>query len=215
MSEISHGTFPMVTGLCLTRNRREFIPGVVRDFQSQDYPGPKELLIVNDEDAEGLDDLIPGDLPGVRVVTIPRANIGKKRNLGISLAEGEIVAQWDDDDNYSPGRLTDQITRLLDTGKQVTGYFEFKAKSRATEAMWIYSGSRDYACGASLCYWKSWWEGHKFPECSLGEDNMFISVANAGRVFCSAPGGDFIIVGVHPGNTDRKRVECPPWRILV
>ena len=39
---------PLVTCVCLTRNRREFLPRAIECFLAQTYE-PRELLVLNDD----------------------------------------------------------------------------------------------------------------------------------------------------------------------
>ncbi len=56
---------PLVTCLCLTRNRRAWLPRAIGCFLAQTYE-ERELLIVDDGD-EGVTDLVPDD-PRIRVM---------------------------------------------------------------------------------------------------------------------------------------------------
>jgi glycosyltransferase involved in cell wall biosynthesis len=197
--------------MCLTRNRRDMLKNVISNFQSQTYL-TRELVIFNDHDLEPVSDLIPQDV-SIREVILPKSTIGAKRALAIPHCLGDIVIHWDDDDFHSPDRMGDQVTRLLSSGKQVTGYHSFKAQDRAGN-LWVYEGQPTFACGSSLCYFKSWALSHPFDGVQIGEDNLFCATANRFNQLSASHGGDFLIAGIHPGNTDRKRVECSPWKKL-
>jgi glycosyltransferase involved in cell wall biosynthesis len=73
-------------------------------------------------DGENCEDLVRGE-PSARYIHFGiKHSIGAKRNLGCEAARGEIIAHWDDDDYSAPGRLEDQVRRILTSGKAVTGY---------------------------------------------------------------------------------------------
>jgi glycosyltransferase involved in cell wall biosynthesis len=85
-----------------------------------------------------VDDLIP---PGVRLIHLPgRPTIGAKRNIGVEAATGEVVAHFDDDDWSAPGRLEEQVRRLVSSGASVSGFRSMKF----TDGLrwWKYEGSR-------------------------------------------------------------------------
>jgi hypothetical protein len=109
--------------------------------------------------------------------------------------------------------MTDQVTRLLMSGKKVTGYNEFKARD-GEGRQWIYKGQPTFACGSSFCYWKSWALEHPFGCYQVGEDNAFCAEANRFKELVSVPAGDHLIVRIHEGNTDQKRVGNSPWSKL-
>ncbi|WP_391564936.1 glycosyltransferase [Allorhodopirellula solitaria] len=79
-------------------------------FLAQDYP-QKELIILNDCDGQ----IFRFDHPQVRVVNQSQryATLGEKRNACIKLAEGEVIAVWDDDDVYLPWRFSDAVSEML------------------------------------------------------------------------------------------------------
>src|SRR5438876_599999 len=71
-----------ITCLCLTRNRREWLPKAIDSYQAQSYQ-PRELLII--ADGEDVRDLIPQQ-EDIRLIEIEEGrNIGDKRNFGASL----------------------------------------------------------------------------------------------------------------------------------
>ena len=137
---------PLITCLCLTRSRREWLPKAIACFQAQTHE-PRELLIVADQpsDVEGL---VP-DAPNIHVLYAPGV-VGTKRNIGSDAAAGEFIAVWDDDDWSEPGRLADQVARLLETGKSVTGYYSMKFTDGVK--WWQYTGWPNMALGTSLDY---------------------------------------------------------------
>src|SRR5882757_9467953 len=100
---------PVVTVLCLTRNRRSWIPHAIRCFQTQTYQA-KRMLIVGD--GEEVEDLIPFDDLRISYCKLGDQErpetVGEKRNLGCSLIHSDIIAVQDDDDYYSPERIADQ-----------------------------------------------------------------------------------------------------------
>src|SRR5260221_9141430 len=101
-------TDPLVTCICITRDRRDWLPQAIRCFRAQTYRR-KELLIVGDsaEDVQGID-----QFEGLMVTHLLAGNapiIGAKRNAAIGLARGKLIAHWDDDDFSAPGRLSNQV----------------------------------------------------------------------------------------------------------
>lgn len=71
--------------------------------------------------SEPVADLVEG-LPDVRYLRLStRTSIGRKRNLACRRARGEIIAHWDDDDWYAPGRLSYQVAPIRAGEADVTG----------------------------------------------------------------------------------------------
>jgi glycosyltransferase involved in cell wall biosynthesis len=87
---------PRVSCIMPTADRRPYVASALRFFARQDYPD-RELVIV-DDGADRVADLIPAD-PRVRYVGLPgRLVLGEKRNRACEAASGEIIVHWDDDD---------------------------------------------------------------------------------------------------------------------
>src|ERR1700752_425901 len=112
-------TWPLVSCIMPTYDRRGFISQALQQFLQQDYPN-RELIIV-DDGSDAIGDLAE-NLAGVRYLRLPsRKSIGAKRNLACQQARGEIIAHWDDDDWYSSDRLRYQVMPIITGGADITG----------------------------------------------------------------------------------------------
>jgi glycosyltransferase involved in cell wall biosynthesis len=192
-------TNPTVTCLCLTRNRRDWLPKAIASFLAQTYE-PRTLLIVGD--GEPVDDLIPAD-PRIEFLQAREGmSIGEKRNIGAAHAAGEIICHTDDDDYSAPGRIADQVARLAETGKSVTGYHSIRFTDGT--AWWKYNGTPDWAFDTSLCYRKEFWAAHPFDEINDGLEARFRTAAIREKRFVSADGSDLMYANTHAGNTSRR-----------
>lgn len=163
----------------------------------QTYPNREILVVSSGEDVAGL---LPND---VRRIHLPaRPLVGAMRNIGCNLAQGELVAHFDDDDFSHPQRIYEQVERLRDSGLAVTGYHSMRF---TTGEQWSrYQGVSNYALGTSLCYRRSWWQLHPFPACDVGEDNDFVHLAAARHQLVSADAGDLMFATTHQGNTSPR-----------
>lgn len=195
---------PMVSCVCPTRNRRQWLPGAIRCFLGQTYEN-RELVILADGE-EGVADLVPDD-PRIRLMVtgFDMRVVGVKRNLGCEAARGAIVAHWDDDDYSAPGRLADQVWRLATSGKAVTGYHTMKFTDGAK--WWVYRGGANFALATSLCYRRDWWETHRFSAINVGQDEEFGRVAEAKKQLEAAPDLDLMFATIHDGNTSPRVVN--------
>jgi hypothetical protein len=66
-------------------------------------------------------------------------------------------------------------------------------------------------CGGTLCYLKSYWEGGKFPDINIGEDNAFVW-ARRDKVVAVNRAVGLYVATVHPGNTSPKATADRRWR---
>ena len=200
-----------MTCLCITRNRRQWLPKAIECYQRQTYPR-RELLIV--ADGEDVFDLVPSDDQSIRLIHLDRPfAIGEKRNFGCQRAAGEIIAHLDDDDWSAAGRLAEQVQRLSETGKAVTGYYGMRFTDGSN--WWAYEGERTYALGTSLCYRREWWQAHPFKGVHIGEDLDFATQASAAGQLVSTLAKDAMYASVHSGNTSPRQLSGGNWKRTV
>ena len=197
---------PLVSAIMPTRARPQFAREAVGLFLAQTWPN-KELVIVDDADAPSCQYGAPSADTTVRLKTLRhKLTVGAKRNIACSRAQGEIIIHWDDDDFSAPGRITDQVERLLASGLELTGYSEMLFFDGSAWRM--YSGSKDYILGTSFCYLKSLWQRHPFVDAKIGEDLAF----QRGIPHTAVPAGRMMWARTHEGNTSKREYRGPTWR---
>jgi len=166
---------PLVSCIMPTYNRRRFVPYAIEYFLRQEYIN-KELIIIDDGN-NVVEDLVPDD-PAIRYYRLnDKITLGAKLNLGCSYANGEIIANWDDDDWYAARRLQYQVDALKNSNAEVCGindllYYDFK---NDLGYRYIYpSNQRIWLLGSSLCYTKNLWCKNHFADIDVGMDGLFI-----------------------------------------
>ncbi len=169
-------------------------------FLASNYEGELELVILDNNEAPLDPTLIPVD-PRVKYFHCDRMPVGALRNLGTSYATGDICITIDEDDWSSADRVTEQVTRLQESGKAVTGFHGllYYDMSNGGTYRYHYEPNRPhppYACGSSQCYIKAWWEQHKFPETGI-EDYAFQAEALAHDQLDSIDGGQLLVARAH------------------
>ena len=195
-----------------TYNRREFVARAVEQFRRQDYEA-RELIVV-DDGTDAVGDLAAGD-PRIRYIRLDgRRTGGAKRNLACREARGEIVLHWDDDDWAANWRISYQVRRLIESGAEICGLDRLDYYEPSTGRAWEYTypaGGRRWVAGNTLCYRKSFWERHPFPDNNVGEDARFVWQARPYQV----PAGEdkrFLAATVHAGNVSPKATTGSCWR---
>jgi glycosyltransferase involved in cell wall biosynthesis len=104
---------PLISCLCATYNRApdhlHLVEEAIESFLRQDYPN-KELILLNDTPGQELVCAVDG----VLVVNVPRRfrTVGDKQNAAVAIANGALLAPWDDDDINLPWRLSYSVERL-------------------------------------------------------------------------------------------------------
>ncbi len=119
-------SFPKVAVLVPTSNRKSFLPIVKYQYEHQDYPTDKLVMIVLD-DSDVSNESCFSD--STRVIhyhheTVKRT-IGDKRNrlnaLALEDPEVEYIVWFDDDDYYPTHRISFAISAMMRTGKKISG----------------------------------------------------------------------------------------------
>jgi hypothetical protein len=106
---------PLISCICPTYNRppdyQHLIEEAVESFLRQTHPN-KELIVLNDCRVQEL----VCDAPDVYVVKVPDRfpTLGEKRNAGVRMSRGQLIAPWDDDDISLPWRLSASVELLGD-----------------------------------------------------------------------------------------------------
>lgn len=206
---------PLVSCIMPTRDRRSFVARAIEYFRSQDYPN-RELIVVDDGD-DHVDDLVPTDARFRYVRLDDVRTVGFKRNVACDRAAGAIIAHWDDDDWYAPKRLTYQVEALLAADADVCGLADlvFYDPDRAKAWRYVYPAEwQPWVHGGTMCYRRSSWERHPFADINVGQDELFVWSAEAGRVL-ALPDRSIYVATVHPGNTSQKVTDGPLWRPLA
>lgn len=169
---------PLVSVLLLTiPGREKFLEAARACIRAQTYP----VLEVIEDDGPGL--------------------IGVKRNRMCERAAGKVIVHFDDDDWSHPDRIASNVA-LLGRGFEVAGFHSMLFHDGV--GCWRYSHKPPYALGTSLCYRKSYWQDHRFPEVNEGEDNDFVFRAARACVLVSVDAGHLMVARIHSGNTSKK-----------
>lgn len=102
--------YPFVSCICPTFNRIAKLEEMLESFLRQDYPGRKELIILNDCPAQTLH----FDHPEVRIInwTAQCKSLGKKHRALVGAAKGEYISVWDDDDIKLPRALSFSVDMM-------------------------------------------------------------------------------------------------------
>lgn len=201
---------PLVSVVIPTRNRRKYIPQAIACYQAQSYQN-RELIVVDNSDTP-VEDLMP---PGANYKYIgpEKISTGAIRNLACSMAKGQYICHWDDDDYSHPKRIAEQIKLLMGMCVSVVGYNEMYFIDEDDREAWLYRNPELYALGTSLLYSRDYWRAGKFPDKDVAEDSSFIERAQWKRGMACRVAGDRLIARVHSENTCDKKsfMFGPMW----
>jgi predicted O-methyltransferase YrrM len=204
-------TAPLVSCLMPTYNRRPFIAHAIAYYLRQTYEN-RELIVLDDGD-EAIGDLIPDDRR-IRYERLPRKiTLGAKLNLGSEMAQGDLIAHFDDDDWYAPWRLAYQVDALLRDRTDLCGinqllYYDLR---NATAFEYRYPAEqKTWLLGSDLLYTKSYWSTHRFADIDVGMDLLFSWGAERSRITV-LDDRDFAVHMIHATNVSPKQTAGAYW----
>jgi len=95
--------YPPISCKCITYGRVDTLQESIYSFINQDYPGKKELIIVNDYPLQKL----IFNHPEVKIYNTDEVfeTIGDKENFAVDKCSYNLIAVWDDDDIALPNHL--------------------------------------------------------------------------------------------------------------
>jgi GT2 family glycosyltransferase len=110
---------PKVSVVICTYNGSRTLDGCLRSLETLNYPD-YEVILVNDGSTDSVPQ-IAARYPYIRYHAQPNRGLSVARNVGMELAEGEIIAYTDDDCFADPDWLYYLVAKLLETGASGVG----------------------------------------------------------------------------------------------
>jgi glycosyltransferase involved in cell wall biosynthesis len=173
---MAHAAEPLISCLCVTRNRPEHLRRAIRCFLSQTYENKELIVVYPASDTASADCVRSFQCAQLKPHGIARAGatLGELRNFSIECAAGQYVCGWDDDDWHSPERLRRQFLALSSSKKGATvlaRMFLYDSGRRqaylSCERLWENSVMFDKAQTAQL--------GIRYPHLQRKEDYEFVN----------------------------------------
>jgi glycosyltransferase involved in cell wall biosynthesis len=200
---------PRAVAICPTADRPTYLPLALACFAHQTYANKK--LVVMDNGVNPVEALLSGMVGDIQYVRVPpyinKLNHGQAVNACCELASAnDVILSWDDDDWSAPNRMQEQIDRLVESGKSVTGYHNllFYNTQDGKTYKYLYNGPGMYASGTTQCFTRDFWKRNPFPDKPKGADGDFSKVAQRQGQLISVPGVGIMVARSHSDST------CPP-----
>jgi glycosyltransferase involved in cell wall biosynthesis len=166
---------PLISCLCITRNKPSLLKRAINCFLSQTYPN-KELIIIYEEGDLNSKDVINsyscGQISGYEISIHPKLSLGQLRNISIQRCKGEYFCQWDDDDWYHDQRLELQLYSIQSNFKPVCILTNWLMYDMVEDKSYL-SFTRTWE-GSVLCRKDLVSDTIKYENASKGEDSTFI-----------------------------------------
>lgn len=104
--------YPPISCFTSTYGRTWCLEEAIECFHRQDYPGKKELVILNDY----VEQELIYQHPEVTVVNLKKqiTPLGKKFATNVNMCSSGILAVWEDDDKFLPWHLRQAVERMKD-----------------------------------------------------------------------------------------------------
>lgn len=201
---------PDVSIVCVTRDRRLFMPILKYSYMIQSYPEDKLELIIVDDGDDPIEDTLIG-VPNVVYIRLDeKKTIGEKRNIGIEKAMYDVIAFMDDDDVYPNNSVLERVAMMLKGPSKQCGFcttipcYDIMKYCSFMNAPPLKLSMSERVSEATMVFTKSFWEERKFGDTQIAEADAFIR----GREhMCREISPQEVIVSlVHNLNTSSRKV---------
>jgi poly-beta-1,6-N-acetyl-D-glucosamine synthase len=146
----THPTIP-VTVLVAARNEADRIPETISYIARQDYPGPIEILVVDNGSTDGTRAVAEayGAATGQRVCCIGEPRPGKNNalNTGLAAVGTELVITLDADTLLHPRAIRQLVARLLNAPPDVQAVAGSVLVRNSRDNLWTRMQEWDYFLG--------------------------------------------------------------------
>jgi len=201
---------PDVSIVCITSDRRIFMPILKYSYMIQSYPEDKLELIIVDDGEDSIEDTLIG-VPNVVYVRLnEKLTVGEKRNIGISKAMYDIITFMDDDDVYPNNSVLERAAMMLKTPSKECAFctvipcYDISKYSSFMNAPPITLPMSQRVSEATLIFTKKFWEERKFGNTQIAEGDAFI---HGREHMCRELSPQEIIVSlVHSKNTSSRKL---------
>lgn len=201
---------PDVSIVCVTRDRRLFMPILKYSYMIQSYPESKMELIIVDDGDDPIEDTLFG-IPNVVYVRLDqKLTIGEKRNIGISKAMFGVIAFMDDDDVYPNNSILERVAMMMKFPFKECAFcsiipcYDIVNYSSFMNAPPLQLPMSQRVSEATLIFTKKFWEERKFGDTQIAEGDAFI---HGREHMCRDLSPQEVIVSlVHPKNTSSRKL---------
>ena len=153
-----------VSVLCVTFNRQHLIPFIIYQFKKQSYPNHLMELIIYDDSKDRVFPNIHDDNINY-IYSNEKTTLGAKRNKLNSIAKGDIIVWFDDDDYYFPDRIKDTVSLLNNSKQLLVGCtYTLLYDSFKTGRIFKINHKSNYTQNNILAYKKEYLQSHGYDD---------------------------------------------------
>jgi hypothetical protein len=202
---------PDISILCITKDRRIFMPLLKYCYMIQSYPEDKLELVLVDDGTDSIEDTLIG-VPNVKYVRAdPGMTISQKRNLAVQNAMYDILVTMDDDDVYPNNSVLQRVAMMLMEPKKECGFcttipcYDIVKYASFMNVPPTHLTMSERVSEATMVFTRKFWEERNFDDSvHIGEGNAFI---RGREQMCREISPQEVIVSlIHPKNTSSRRL---------
>ena len=194
MEQKNQSNLPLISCLCVTKNRQKLLKRAIDCFNKQTYENKQFVILCKDDDLETSDLLKSTPQKNIKTVIIPSSpqkSLGFMRNLAVKHADGDFICIWDDDDWYHPNRISAQFQILKSNKKQGSVLTQILMFDGVRNDAYL-SLRRNYWEGSLMCE-KILFSEREYDNINRGEDtplveylydtNKLVQIENAANLY--------------------------------
>ena len=174
-------SYPFVSVLTPTYNRRRFLPSLIECYLSQEYPKENMEWIILDDGEDCVKDVFDeykDKIPNLRYIFMEeKLLIGAKRNILNKEAKGSILIAMDDDDYYSPKRVSHAVKVFSEHPHiQVVGCSEMYVYFTDDQTIYKFGPyAKNHATNGTMAWRKEYSNKNKYNErIAFAEETSFL-----------------------------------------
>lgn len=192
---------PFVSCICPTFGRTKLLEEAIESFLKQDYEGRCELVVCND---------LPGQHiwfqhPRVKIRNLAERckSLGDKRNITVSMAGGDLLMTWGDDDIHLPSRISRMVhwMKLNNLDFALEGNHYCWNSNRLIE--------NDFSTGGAHTIARNlYWDVGGIPSISSGEDIAFNDLVQKHLALEKLPSCNLPPQFIYRWQSDREHISA-------
>jgi glycosyltransferase involved in cell wall biosynthesis len=203
----------MVSCILPTANRPKLLAAAIKLFLAQTY-NDKELVILDDSDDASQWGYSDKQKSIRHVYEHQHRSLGEKMNCLVTLARGNVILHWSDDDWYAPWRIAYQVGLLEQYGDDACAIRNPLLIDAERKLAWHVAPPGGYIAPATLCYRRSIWERCPYEDVASGEDNGFLTNQQKhGATLVEALDYRCVVGRIHRSNTASREQMHDDWAI--
>jgi glycosyltransferase involved in cell wall biosynthesis len=207
---------PFVSVITPTYNRRKFLPYLIECYLSQTYPKDRMEWIILDDGEDCVEDIFKEaskKIPNLRYIRKePKLLIGAKRNILNKEAKGDILVAMDDDDYYSPDRVSHVVMKFGQQPKvELAGSSEiymFFTDDKSIYKLGPYN--HNHATNGTMAWRKSYALSHTYDETVTHAEEKSFLESYVNPMIQLDPFKVMLVISHSQNTFDKKKLRDDP-----